>query len=132
MSARGKDSKPNGTATDSRWPRSVYGVGEEPDPRFSFANERTFLAWIRTALALLAGGAAVDALNLPMGVWLQTTLASILVLLGLLCAIASWIRWSRAERAMRTGQPLPSMGLAAPLVVGILIIGILLIVASLV
>lgn len=116
---------------DRRWPRSVYGVGKEPDPRFSFANERTFLAWIRTGLALLAGGAAVDALDLPMGAWLQTTLAAILVLLGLLCAIASWVRWSRAERAMRTGEPLPSMGLAAPLVVGILVIGILLIVASL-
>lgn len=125
------DSRPNGATTDRRWPRSVYGVGKEPDPRFSFANERTFLAWIRTALALLAGGAAVDALDLPMGEWLQTTLAAILVLLGLLCAMASWIRWSRAERAMRTAAPLPSMGLAAPLVVGILVIGILLIVASL-
>lgn len=29
-------------------------VGEEPDPRFTLANERTFLAWTRTALALLA------------------------------------------------------------------------------
>jgi putative membrane protein len=30
--------------------------GTEPDYRFTLANERTFLAWIRTALALLAGG----------------------------------------------------------------------------
>lgn len=117
--------------TEHRWPRSVYGVGEEPDPRFSFANERTFLAWIRTALALLAGGAAVDALDLPMSEAVQTALAGILVLLGLLCAVASWVRWARAERAMRTAEPLPSMGLAAPLVVGIVLIGILLIVASL-
>ena len=118
-------------AVDSRWPRSIYGVGDEPDPRFSFANERTFLAWIRTALALLAGGVAVDALDLPMRDVLQTTLAAILLLLGLLCAVASWVRWARAERAMRTGSPLPSMGLAAPLVAGILVIGVLLIVASL-
>ncbi|MGH3360634.1 MAG: YidH family protein [Nocardioidaceae bacterium] len=123
--------KDSGSKGDSRWPRSVYGAGSEPDPRFSFANERTFLAWIRTALALLAGGAAVEALELPMGEVLQTTLAAILVLLGLLCAVSSWLRWARAERAMRTGMPLPSMGLAAPLVVGILAIGILLIVASL-
>lgn len=126
-----KSSRPDGAMTDKRWPRSIYGVGKEPDPRFSFANERTFLAWIRTALALLAGGAAVDALDLPMGDWVQTALAAILVLLGLLCAVASWIRWSRAERAMRTGAALPSMGFAVPLVVGILVIGILLIVASL-
>lgn len=128
MRTRNSDSTDH---ADSRWPRSVYGVGDEPDPRFSFANERTFLAWIRTGLALLAGGAAVDALDLPMGQAMQTTLAAILVLLGLLCAIASWVRWSRAERAMRTGAPLPSMGLAAPLVAGILVIGILLIIASL-
>lgn len=115
---------------DRRWPRSIYGVGDEPDPRFSFANERTFLAWIRTALALLAGGAAVDALDLPMSDGLQLVLAALLVLLGLLCAVASWVRWARAERAMRTGSPLPSMGLAAPLVVGMLLLGILLIVVS--
>lgn len=130
MSTRGSGPGDDGF-TDSRWPRSVYGVGDEPDPRFSFANERTFLAWIRTGLALLAGGAAVDALDLPMSDALQTVLAAILVLLGLLCAVASWIRWARAERAMRTGMPLPSMGLAAPLVVGILVMGILLLVASL-
>ncbi|UPK74601.1 DUF202 domain-containing protein [Nocardioidaceae bacterium SCSIO 66511] len=116
--------------SDRRWPRSIYGVGDEPDPRFSFANERTFLAWIRTALALLAGGAAVDALDLPMSDGLQLVLAALLVLLGLLCAVASWVRWARAERAMRTGSPLPSMGLAAPLVVGMLLLGILLIVVS--
>lgn len=43
---------------DSRWPRHVYRAGEEPDPRFTFANERTFLAWIRTSLALLEIGRA--------------------------------------------------------------------------
>lgn len=42
-------------SADKRWPRSVFGVGDEPDARFTFANERTFLAWIRTSLALLAG-----------------------------------------------------------------------------
>ena len=51
---------------DRRWPRSVYGVGSEPDPRFTFANERTFLAWIRTSLALLACGIALEAVALPM------------------------------------------------------------------
>jgi hypothetical protein len=35
------------------------GDEQEPDYRFTFANERTFLAWIRTALALIAGGVAV-------------------------------------------------------------------------
>ena len=44
--------------TSDRWPGYVYGEGEEPDYRFSLANERTFLAWIRTSLGLVA--AAVD------------------------------------------------------------------------
>ena len=49
--------------TDQRdwWARRLLPGGEEPDPRFSLANERTFLAWIRTAMALLAGGIAIEA-----------------------------------------------------------------------
>ena len=46
---------------ERRWPRQVYAVGNEPDPRFTFANERTFLAWIRTALGFLAAGVAIAA-----------------------------------------------------------------------
>ncbi|MGA9597271.1 MAG: DUF202 domain-containing protein, partial [Acidimicrobiia bacterium] len=48
-----------------RFPARVYRQGVEPDPRFSLANERTFLAWIRTGLAFVAGGVAVAALELP-------------------------------------------------------------------
>ena len=40
-----------------RFPATVYRHGTEPDPRFTLANERTLLAWIRTALGLIAGGA---------------------------------------------------------------------------
>lgn len=50
----------------ARFPQSVYGQGEEPDARFSLANERTFLAWIRTSLALIAGGVALEAFDLPL------------------------------------------------------------------
>ena len=48
---------------DDRKPDSVYGVGHEPDPRFSLANERTALSWMRTALALVAGGVAIVSLS---------------------------------------------------------------------
>ena len=51
---------------DRRFPRRVYGAGQEPDVRFSLANERTFLAWVRTSLALVAGGVALEALGLGL------------------------------------------------------------------
>lgn len=98
---------------DRRFPRQVYARGSEPDGRFSLANERTFLAWIRTSVALLAGGVALDAVELDADRGLQTVLAVVLVLVGLGCAAVSWVRWARAERAMRRGQPLPSTTLIA-------------------
>ena len=92
----------------SRWPSWVYAAGATPDPRFSLANERTFLAWVRTSLALLAGGVALDAVELDGPRGLQTALAVVLVVLGLLGAAASWLRWAATERAMRLRRPLPS------------------------
>lgn len=92
----------------SRWPRWVYGSGEEPDYRFSFANERTFLAWIRTALALIAGGVALNALDLSMPARLQELAAVALVVLGILCAVAAWTRWALSERAVRRQVALPA------------------------
>ncbi|WP_340537731.1 YidH family protein [Nocardioides sp. GXZ039] len=97
---------------DKRWPAFVYREGEEPDYRFSFANERTFLAWIRTALALLAAGVAVDVIDLTLQDSVQHALAVLLVASGLLTALVSWARWALAERAMRRGAPLPSFGVA--------------------
>jgi putative membrane protein len=91
----------------NQWPAWVYGVGSTPDPRFSLANERTFLAWVRTSLALLAGGVALDTVDLDGPRGLQTALAAGLIVLGLLGAAVSWVRWAAAERAMRLGLPLP-------------------------
>src|SRR5690606_6879233 len=96
-----------------RWPAWVYRDGSEPDYRFSFANERTFLAWIRTSIALLAAGVAVDVVDLSLGSTLQYALALTLVALGLVSAVAAWIRWALAERAMRTRAPLPAFGFGA-------------------
>lgn len=114
-----------------RWPRWVYDGGTEPDARFSFANERTFLAWVRTSLALVAAGVAVDAFDLPLSGQVQHLLAVALVCLGLVCASASWVRWARAERAMRQGQPLPGPLVSALLGAGVAITTVLLLVAML-
>lgn len=95
---------------DGRWPRRVYGVGDEPDPRFSFANERTFLAWIRTGLGFLAAGVAVAAVGQYGGTLvIETRIAAIiLIVCGLASAAGAMSRWVRNERALRLNKPLPS------------------------
>ena len=96
--------------TDRR-PRWVYDAGDEPDPRFSLANERTFLAWVRTALAMLAGGVALHALGLPETDWVRGVLAVLLIVLGGVVTLLAMVRWARVERAMRTGTQLPAFSL---------------------
>ena len=117
--------------SDRRWPRWVYDTGEEPDYRFSFANERTFLAWVRTALALVAAGVAVGAVNLNMAPWLQHAVAVALALLGGLAAVAAWWRWAQSERAMRQDAPLPGPGVTVLIAGGTLVVGLVVIVATL-
>jgi putative membrane protein len=100
-----------------RFPRSVYEHGEDPDPRFSLANERTFLAWVRTSLAFVAGGLAVEALQLPVARPLRLTISLLLLLAGLGAAVQAWVGWARTERAMRHAGSLPSSGIKLPIVV---------------
>jgi putative membrane protein len=82
--------------------------GQEPDYRFSLANERTFLAWIRTALALLAGGVLIEqfATRLEPHAVLVALAVGLAVLSSVLCA-GAYLRWRANEIAMRHQQPLP-------------------------
>lgn len=80
----------------------------EPDYRFTLANERTFLAWIRTSLALLAGGVALNEFADQFSTEsTRTALAVTAVVLSLVLAVSSFFRWRQVQRAMRRGQPLP-------------------------
>lgn len=94
---------------DGRRPRSVFGVGDEPDPRFSLANERTALAWVRTGLALIAGGIGLTSLvvvaRLPR--WLDAV-AALMCLGGGVLALRANTGWRASERALRLRQPLPA------------------------
>lgn len=93
--------------------------GSEPDPRFTLANERTFLAWIRTALALMAGGIAVEAFTADVFLpEMRKVLAIALLLLGMLLSGSACVRWLNVERAMRNKAPLP-----LPLLVPVLSFG---------
>jgi putative membrane protein len=94
--------------TVRRRPRWVYDMGAEPDYRFSLANERTMLAWLRTCLALMAGGVAVNAVDVGLDTTEALLVARALLLLGCLCAAGAWWQWARIELAMRQGAPLPS------------------------
>src|SRR5262245_10852559 len=115
-------------AVTTRQPRWVYDAGDEPDPRFSLANERTFLAWVRTALAMLAGGVALHALAVPSTGWVRTVLVIALIGLGGLLCVFALVRWARIERAMRLRQPLPSFGLGVAMTLALGLVALLLVI----
>jgi putative membrane protein len=108
-------------------------VGADPDPRLSFANERTFLAWARTALALISVGLAITQLLPPFDVHGGRLVIGLpLIVLGTAVTVVAARNWSANERAMRLGQSLPSswLGVALTIVVGV--VGILALVITLV
>ena len=98
-------------------------LGQEPDYRFSLANERTFLAWIRTALALLASGVLLDQLSLRLhpGWAVLTLVLGLCVLATWLCAMA-YVHWRANEIAMRHARSLPPTSALPLLAFGLLVI----------
>ena len=89
-------------------PREERAAGPAPDYRFSLANERTFLAWIRTGLALVGGGLAVAQLLPPFAIpHLREAVSLGLMALGGVCAVRAVDRWIRVDRAIRQGRDLP-------------------------
>ncbi|EKP4477490.1 YidH family protein [Cronobacter dublinensis] len=86
----------------------ISRLGEAPDYRFSLANERTFLAWVRTALGFLAAGVGLDQLAPDFATPIVREAVSLLLCFfaGAL-AIYGYLRWLRNEKAMRLKQTLP-------------------------
>lgn len=104
------------------FPTDPRKVGDDPDYRFTLANERTFLAWIRTALALAAGGLAAATLLHDVA---HTDLLGVgLVVLAFVTSGTSYRRWARNERAMRLRQPLPHSRLPVMMAVSIAVVAV--------
>jgi putative membrane protein len=90
-----------------------------PDPRVTFANERTFLAWNRTALALVAGGLAVSQLVKVGSGGAALAVALALVAFGAFMSFKGYRHWQCNERAIRLGQPIAPSGLPRFLASGV-------------
>ncbi len=97
-----------GDGHDDRDPGSSHAAAE-PDVRFTLANERTFLAWNRTALALVVAGLGIVQLLPPFpGVpWGRHALGVPLIVLGAGVSVTSYWEWRRNQAALRRGAPLP-------------------------
>lgn len=101
----------------------LRSVGTDPDYRFTLANERTFLAWLRTGLALLAGAVALASLVHDFGPRpFRIAITAMLLMLSLTVTVGAYVRWDRTERALREQRPLPQDPLPRIIVSGVAII----------
>jgi putative membrane protein len=116
-------------------PGETERASSHPDYRFSLANERTFLAWVRTSLALLAAGIGVVDLPSHFSSRLaRHVLGIILIVLGILAAAGSYVRWRANDAAIRDGRPLsPSRGMPVVAVglTAVAILALILVIADL-
>ena len=96
-------------------------VGAEPDPRFLLASQRTFLAWNRTALALIAGGIAIARFVTVGSDAAGLTVALLLICFGAFVAVRCHRLWRRVDDALRAGQPLPPSDLPQILTGGVVL-----------
>lgn len=92
------------------------------DPRISLANERTFLAWIRTALGFMAAGVAIAQILAITRESVELSLVgAVLILFGAAIAVLSYRRWAGNERRFAAGLPLERTGLPG-LLTGIMVL----------
>lgn len=105
--------------------QTVDEVEAEPDYRFTLANERTFLAWIRTSFGLLAGGVAVGHLVSPFGSAVATEIVALgCLVLAAVLALGAFVRWRGVQQAMVRSRALPSSPLMILLAAGTAIIAV--------
>ncbi|HEX9089280.1 MAG TPA: DUF202 domain-containing protein [Arthrobacter sp.] len=109
-------------------------TGSTPDYRFSLANETTFLAWIRTSLALIVGALGIDQLFPDIApAPLRISMCVALAVIGAVLAGLAYRRWGQMEAAMRNNRELPFSGVMLVMTIGVtaaaFILAVLLLVA---
>lgn len=129
----GSDLTGDAAPADRARPAADAESESEPDARFTFANERTFLAWHRTALALIVAGLAIVQLlppfpGVPLG---RHILAIPLIVLGGVLSVASYLEWMRHQRALRRGEPMGTSLLPRVLAIAITALAVAAVVLSL-
>jgi putative membrane protein len=109
------------TGNDGDDPRAAV----EPDYRFTLANERTFLAYVRTALALDAAGvAAMQFLTTVEDIWLRRLIGVVLTVAGIGASVGAYFRWRANVAAMRTAAPLPPTLMPLGLAIAALVVSV--------
>jgi len=105
----------------------VPDAGTEPDARYTLANERTFLAWNRTALALVIAGLGIVQLLPPFpGVpWGRRVIGIPLIALGAVMSVTAYREMRRNQMALRRSEPLPRSVLPQILAATILSVAVL-------
>ncbi len=106
-------------------------VVPEPDYRFTYANERTFLAWVRTSVALIGVGVAaaqfLPPLDVPGG---RRAVGTAFIVLGAGLCLVARRQWSCNDRAMRHGAPLPRSALVPAATVGVVLLAVTVVVLT--
>ena len=126
-----KNPNPAPTGQEAKAEGGAPAPDQEPDVRFTYANERTFLAWNRTALALIATGVAATQLLPKLHVsWGRRLLGLPLIGLGAIVAAESFRHWKANDRAMRRRQPLPRSYMPIVLAAGICAVAVIAVVVA--
>ena len=103
----------------------------EPDYRFTYANERTFLAWVRTSVALIGVGVAVvqflPPFDLPGG---RRIVGLAFMTLGAVITLVARREWAANQAAMRAGDPLPRSVLVPVVTAGVVVLAVVVGVAA--
>jgi inner membrane protein YidH len=108
--------------------------------RVHMANERTFLAWVRTSIAIMAFGFVVEKFSLfvkQMAFYLgkesappppgySAKVGVVLVALGVIMGVLAFVRYKAVERQIEEDTYKPSMVLSVLLFLAVLSIGVFL------